>query len=189
MEDESEEVPGEVTGKRDAPLAMDSEAFRRAGHALVDSIAEFLESLPGRPVTPDQSPETIRELIDGEAPLPEDGTDAQTLLERSAKFLYDHSLFNGHPRFMGYVTASPAPIGMLGDLLAAAVNPNVGAWRIGPAATEIELQTVRWIADLVGYPRDCGGLLVSGGTPGYRKPPTSRVWAPTRFGGSRSTSG
>jgi glutamate/tyrosine decarboxylase-like PLP-dependent enzyme len=30
--------------------------------------------------------------------------------------------------------------------------------------TEIEAQTVRWIAELVGYPSDCGGLLVSGGT-------------------------
>jgi glutamate/tyrosine decarboxylase-like PLP-dependent enzyme len=56
-----------------------------------------------------------------------------------------------------------APIGMLGDLLAAAVNPNVGAWMLSPAATEIESQTVRWIAELIGYPPECGGLLVSGG--------------------------
>ena len=52
---------------------------------------------------------------------------------------------------------------MLGDFLAAAVNPNVGAWTLSPAATEIESQTVRWIAELIGYPADCGGLLVSGG--------------------------
>jgi len=77
--------------------------------------------------------------------------------------LFEHSLFNGHPRFFGYITASPAPIGMLGDLLAAAMNPNVGAWTLSPAATEIEAQTVRWIAELIGYPADCGGLLVSGG--------------------------
>jgi aromatic-L-amino-acid decarboxylase len=80
-----------------------------------------------------------------------------------AQLLFDHSLFNGHPRFFGYVTAPPAPIGILGDFLAAAVNPNVGAWMLSPAATEIESQTVRWIAELIGYPVDCGGLLVSGG--------------------------
>jgi aromatic-L-amino-acid decarboxylase len=61
--------------------------------------------------------------------------------------LFDHSLFNGHPRFFGYITAPPAPIGILGDLLAAAVNPNVGGWMLSPSATEIESQTVRWIAD------------------------------------------
>jgi len=163
LSNESEEAPAGTTVKREAPIAMDGESFRRAGYALVDSIADFLDSLPDRPVTPDEPPETVRGLIDADVCLPEDGTDASVLLARAAKLLFDHSLFNGHPRFMGYVTASPAPIGMLGDLLAAAVNPNVGAWRIGPAATEIELQTVRWIADLVGYPRDCGGLLVSGG--------------------------
>ena len=30
-------------------------------------------------------------------------------------------------------------------------------------ASEIEAQTVRWVAELVGYPETCGGLLVSGG--------------------------
>jgi glutamate/tyrosine decarboxylase-like PLP-dependent enzyme len=52
---------------------------------------------------------------------------------------------------------------MLADLLAASVNPNVGGWMLSPAATEIEVQTVRWIAEFMGYPADCGGILVSGG--------------------------
>jgi len=89
--------------------------------------------------------------------------DPGLLLEQTAELLFAHSLLNGHPRFFGYVTAAPAPIGILGDFLAAAVNPNVGAWTLSPAATEIEAQTVRWIASLIGYPADCGGLLVSGG--------------------------
>jgi glutamate/tyrosine decarboxylase-like PLP-dependent enzyme len=64
---------------------------------------------------------------------------------------------------MGYITSSAAPIGALGDLLAASVNANVGGWELSPMAAEIEAQTVRWIAELVGYPTDAGGLLVSGG--------------------------
>jgi len=43
------------------------------------------------------------------------------------------------------------------------VNPNAGAWTLAPIATEIEAQTVRWIAELIGYSPDAGGLLVSGG--------------------------
>jgi aromatic-L-amino-acid decarboxylase len=77
--------------------------------------------------------------------------------------MVDHSLFNGHPRFFGYITSSPSPLGALGDLLASAVNQNVSAWKLAPMATEIEAQTIRWIADLIGFPDDCGGLLVSGG--------------------------
>jgi aromatic-L-amino-acid/L-tryptophan decarboxylase len=148
---------------RDAPLAMDPEEFRRLGHALVESVAAFLGSLPGRPVTTGESPGSIRSLIDAERPLPTAGTDAADLLRSTAELLFDHSLFNGHPRFFGYITSSPAPIGMLGDLLAAAVNPNVGAWTLGPVATEIEAQAVRWVAELIGYPVECGGLFVSGG--------------------------
>jgi len=55
-------------------------------------------------------------------------------------------------------------VGVLGDLLAAAINPNVGGWLLSPMASEIEAQTVRWIAEMIGYPRDAGGLLVTGGT-------------------------
>jgi glutamate/tyrosine decarboxylase-like PLP-dependent enzyme len=146
-----------------APLAMDPQEFRRLGHTLVDSVADFLGTLPSRPVTTGESPATIRTLLNAEAALPETGTDARALLLSAARLLFEHSLFNGHPRFFGYITSSPAPIGMLGDLLAAAVNANGGAWRLAPVATELEAQTIRWIAELIGYHRDCGGLFVSGG--------------------------
>jgi glutamate/tyrosine decarboxylase-like PLP-dependent enzyme len=142
---------------------MDADEFRRAGHSLVDSIATFLESVPERPVTHGESPEQIRSALDAAAHLPHAGSDAAALLHDAARLLYEHSLLNGHPRFFGYITSSPAPIGILADLLAAAVNPNVGAWRLSPMASEIEAQTIRWIAELVGYPTSSGGLLVSGG--------------------------
>ena len=148
---------------RDVPLRMSAADFRRAGHSLVDSIAAHLDGIAGRPVTPGESPEVLQSLLGGERSLPDRGEDADTLLRSAAGLLFDHSLFNGHPRFFGYITSSPAPIGMLGDFLAAAVNANVGSWRLGPIATEIEAQTVRWIAELIGYPASCGGLLVSGG--------------------------
>lgn len=149
--------------RRVAPLAMDAAAFREAGHRLVDQIAEFLESIPSRPVTRGETPAAVRSALGLGGPLPEHGEAPGALLERTAALVFDHSLFNAHPRFFGYITASPAPIGVLGELIAAAANPNVGAWILSPAATEIEAETVRWIAQLIGYPSTCGGLLVSGG--------------------------
>jgi glutamate/tyrosine decarboxylase-like PLP-dependent enzyme len=148
---------------RRAPLAMDAEEFKAAGHSLVDQIAALLESVPRGPVTRGETPPAVREALGLNGGLPEKGTDAATLLTTTAAQLFEHSLFNGHPRFFGYITSSPAPIGMFADLLAAAVNPNVGGWPLSPAATEIEAQTVRWLAELIGYPAGCGGLLVSGG--------------------------
>ncbi len=72
----------------------------------------------------------------------------------------------GERRFWGVITSSAAPIGALGELLAASVNPNMGGWIGGPMANAIEAQTVRWMAELIGYPPACGGLLVSGGNMG-----------------------
>jgi glutamate/tyrosine decarboxylase-like PLP-dependent enzyme len=148
---------------RRAALTMDSGTFRRLGHDLVEQIAGLLEAIPAGPVTRHEPPSALREVFDLDAPLPEQGTAPGPLLDQTARQLFAHSLFNAHPRFFGYITAAPAPIGILGDLLAAALNANVGAWRLSPAATEIESQTIRWIASFIGYPADCGGVLVSGG--------------------------
>ena len=148
---------------RTAPLKMTPDEFRAAGHRLVDRIAERLARIPQGPVKPAETPEDLRAALKIDRPLPEGGADAATLLGEAVELLFDHSTFNGHPRFLGYITSSPAPIGILGDFLAAAVNPNIGGYAIGPAATEIERQTVRWIAEFIGFPSDAGGLLVSGG--------------------------
>jgi len=146
---------------RAVPLDMTPEEFRKVGHRLVDDIAAFLASLPRRPVAPDETPREVRSLLPSD--LPETGADAASLLAEAAPLVFDHSLFNGHPRFFGYITSSAAPIGSLADLLAAAANPNVGAWPLSPAASEIEGQCVRWIGELLGMAPDTEGLLVSGG--------------------------
>src|SRR6476661_6116448 len=148
---------------RTAPLELTEEQFRSLGHDLVDRIASFLGSLRGRAVTPTESADKVRAVLGAARTLPEQGSEAGALLQNAADLLFEHSLFNGHPRFYGYITSSAAPIGMLGDFLAAAANQNVGAWKLSPAATEIEKQTVRWIAELIGFPSEAGGLLVSGG--------------------------
>ena len=112
----------------------------------MDDLAGFLESVPSRPVTRNQSPSMVREALGLGGTLPEHGTNPAPLLARTAELLFQHSLFNGHPRFYGYITAAPAPIGILGEFLAAAVNANVGSFVLAPAATEIESETVKWIA-------------------------------------------
>ncbi len=148
---------------RTAPLEIGPEQFRLMGHRLVDRLANLLETLPDRPVTPpDAEPQSYRSLL-ARHPLPETGADPARLLEEATDLLLERSLFNGHPRFMAYITSSAAPIGMLGDLLAAGVNANCGLWSLSPMASLIEEQTIQWLGELLGYPSPCSGLLVSGG--------------------------
>jgi len=149
--------------QRLVPIEMKSSEFRTIGHHLVDRIADLLDSFPARPVTTGETPSDIRKALDASRRLPELGTDPVTLIDHAIELLFDHSLFNSHPRFWGYITSAAAPIGILGDLLASAINQNTGAWFLSPMASEIEAQTVRWVAELLGFPVNCGGLLVSGG--------------------------
>lgn len=151
-----------TSDQRATTLEMSPDTFRQLGYGLVDRIADLLDTIRDRPVAPRATPGEIRAAL-GESGVPEEGTDPGTILRAATDLLMEHSTFNGHPGFMGYITASAAPIGILGELLAAGVNPNAGAWALSPMASEIEGQTVRWIAEMLGYDPGCGGLFVSGG--------------------------
>ncbi|MDH5598377.1 MAG: aminotransferase class V-fold PLP-dependent enzyme [Cyclobacteriaceae bacterium] len=147
---------------RTSPLEMSPEEFRQQGYKMIDTLADYLENISNYPVTPGESPQQVRKLLQ-EIPFPEEGESVDDILSQSSELLIKHSLFNGHPRFWGFITSSAAPAGALADLLASSINPNVGGWWISPMATEIELQTIDWIARLLGFPTPCGGIMVSGG--------------------------
>ncbi len=147
---------------RSTPINMDIEEFRSIGHQLIDKIASFLDTIEERPVTSGETPTQIQAIL-GNDKLPEQGISADGLMAKATDLVLNHSLLNGHPKFYGYITSSPAPIGALADLLAASVNPNVGANVLSPMATAIEKQTIKWLAEFIGLSPSYGGVLVSGG--------------------------
>jgi glutamate/tyrosine decarboxylase-like PLP-dependent enzyme len=150
------------TIQRTSPIEISKEEFSKTGHQLVDLISGFIASIDKKPVTTGETPRQIQDLL-GNSSLPEDGSPVSELITRTAGLLLDHSLLNGHPKFLGYITSSPAPIGALADLLASVVNANVGANILSPVATAIEMQTVKWLSEFIGYSSSAGGILVSGG--------------------------
>ena len=147
---------------RSAPCDLPPEEFRAIGHSLVDSIADFLHRLPEVPTATSLMPDDLRSAL-GQSPMPEDGRDIAPVVQEFSEKFFKHSTHNGSPRFFGYITSSAAPIGALADMLAAAVNPNCGAWALSPIATEVENETIRWLAEFMGLPGAWDGVLVSGG--------------------------
>jgi aromatic-L-amino-acid/L-tryptophan decarboxylase len=149
---------------RGSPVELDPEAFRELGHRLVDDVAELLAELrspASRPVVPVQTIADVQAAVGNDA-LPEHGSPAGEVLRAATDLLIQRSLLIGHPRFLGYVCGAPAPLGVLGELLAAGVNPNLGGWPLSPVATEIERQVIGWIGEMIGFPAG-DGILVSGG--------------------------
>jgi len=148
--------------QRSTPIDLKKEDFKQLGYQLVDTIANFFDTIEEYPVTKGESPRHLQNLL-GNSDLPSKGIPANEIISKSSDLLLNHSLFNGHPKFLGYITSSPAPIGALADMMAAAVNQNVGAQILSPIATEIEKQTIKWLAQFIGVSSDYGGILVSGG--------------------------
>jgi aromatic-L-amino-acid decarboxylase len=146
--------------QRSTSIDMDAETFRNIGHQLVDEIANFISTVSSYPVTRSPLPHSLQSTLPQTIPV--NGMPPSALIKETWELMVNNSLFNGHPRFWGYITSSPAPIGMLGDLLATAINSNCGAFVLSPMATEIEKQTIQWLGQLIGYPAG-SGIMVSGG--------------------------
>ena len=151
-----------MSHNRQSPIEITRDEFKETGYQLIDTISHFIETINEKRVTTGETPKQIQTVL-GNASLPEDGSSVSALFSTTADLLLNHSLLNGHPKFFGYITSSPSPIGALADLLAAAVNANVGANILSPMATAIEKQTVQWLAEFIGVSSSCGGILVSGG--------------------------
>ena len=95
--------------------------------------------------------------------LPDEGRSADDLLALVREEVFSHPMGNGHPRFFGWVNSPPFSIGIVAELLAAALDPSCAGG--DHAAIYLERCAVRWLMELVGFPtRGSMGLLVSGGS-------------------------
>jgi glutamate/tyrosine decarboxylase-like PLP-dependent enzyme len=142
-------------------LNWDSNRARRFAEQAADLYAELIERLPGLPVSRGWRREDVEAAVARK--VPEEPMDEEDLLAYLREVLLEWSVYTGHPRFMAFVSGTGTVPGAVADMLAAGVNMNVGGWRLGPSATEIELQVVRWFADAFGLPPTAGGMMVSGG--------------------------
>ena len=140
---------------------LDAAEFRELGHQLIDRLADYLEHIEDRPVFPDVSRAELERRF-AEA-LPQRAMPAEQVLAVLERDLLPFCCHVGHPGYFGLITPSPNPVGILGDLIASALNQNIGAWSIGPAGVVVERQTVRWLTDLIGFDEKAGGNLTSGG--------------------------
>ncbi|MEK9663973.1 MAG: aminotransferase class V-fold PLP-dependent enzyme [Candidatus Nanopelagicales bacterium] len=136
---------------------MNPDRNRALDHARDLVAATWAEFDTARDIQPPVSPELLATL---DLPLPETGIDVVAALDEAAEAL-DQSLAQARPRYLAYIGSSGLEIGALADLLAHSHDPNL-AIHAG-AATLIEAQALRWVAEFVGFPAT-GGSFTSGGT-------------------------
>lgn len=140
---------------------MDPREFRTVGHKVVDLLAEYLEQIENKRVFSDAEPRVINQLFSES--LPQEQLSPDEILDELGTKLLPYCTNVGHPGYMGLITPSPNPMGVIADFICSAINQNVGAYSIGPSAVAMERRVVRWLTDLCGYGEGAGGNLTSGG--------------------------
>ena len=134
----------------------DWSAFRASAHAMLDDALDKMQSADqGRVWTP-PTEELVAEMT---KPLPAEGTDIDKMREKLAGVL-PFGAGNTHPRFWGWVHGCGTPAGLLPEIAAAAMNAQLGGRDTG--AIKVEKQVLDWSKEIMGFPRDATGLLVSG---------------------------
>jgi len=146
----------------DDPLALDREAMRRMGYAVVDLLVERIASLRDAPVLQTATPADMAARIDG--PPPEAAGDFAAALDRLATDVLPYVGHFDHPRFFGYIPGAGTWPAALGDLIASATNIDSGAWREAAGPSQLELTVLDWFRGWIGYPDEAAGVLVSGGS-------------------------
>lgn len=138
---------------------QDWHAMRHLGHRMVDDMMDYLQGVRERPVW---HPISTMDKDSLNQPLPLDPQPVEEVYSEFLEHILPNPMGNIHPRFWGWVIGTGSATGMLAEMLASAMNPNVGGG--DHIANYVEKQVVEWMRELVGLPEGTSGLLVTGGS-------------------------
>jgi aromatic-L-amino-acid/L-tryptophan decarboxylase len=148
-----------------SPFAMDDQAFRALGYRLVDTLGAYLEALPGNPVY-QPLPGEVRRQIE-EMRLPTEGMDPEAILQFFTQRVLPYGRGQNHPCFAAFVDPAASKLSMLAAFASAVTNTSGAGGEY--AAIYLEQLAVRWLMELIGFPRDgSDGVLLGGGSDANR---------------------
>jgi aromatic-L-amino-acid decarboxylase len=127
---------------------LSPDEFRRAAHAAVDWIADYLEHPERVPVRAPVRPGDVAARLPASPPA--QGEPLTRIAQDFHDVIVPGITHWNHPAFFGYFSISGSYPGILGELFAAGLNVNNMLWLTSPAATELELRTVDWLRQLMG---------------------------------------
>ena len=136
---------------------MPPDEFRQHGHALVEWIARYFETIVQRPVLPGSTPGALRDALPDSAP--ESAEPFEDVLADLDRLIVPHATHWNHPGFFAYFAITGSGPGVLMDFVSSALNQQAMLWRTSPAATELESVMVRWLARLMHLPDAMDGVI------------------------------
>jgi len=146
----------------EVPETLDPEDWdqlRALAHRAIDDSFAYLQSVRERPVW-QPVPDAVVARLQGAAPRQPLG--AEAAYADFKELVLPYPVGNAHPRFWAWFMGNGTPFAAVADFLAAIVNPNLGGGN--HVANHVEAQVVQWCKEIVGFPANSSGLLVSGGS-------------------------
>jgi glutamate/tyrosine decarboxylase-like PLP-dependent enzyme len=133
--------------------------MRALAHRMVDDAITYLETVRERPVW-QPMPKEVTSHFD--EPAPHEPAGAEAAYKEFLETIFPYPMGTIHPRFWGWYMGNGTVLGALADLMASTMNSNLGGGN--HVANLVEEQVVNWIKEMLGFPKDASGLLVSGGS-------------------------
>src|SRR5918995_969268 len=136
---------------------MNPEDFRKAGHRLIDWIADYRASVDSRPVMARTEPGAIKaKLPSSPPPHPESFDDIIKDLDR---IVVPGVTTWQHPQFFGYFPSNALLSSVLGDFVSGGLGVIGLAWQSSPALTEVEEVVVDWMRQMLGLSDAWSGVI------------------------------
>ncbi len=144
------------------PFRLSIDARRAVWDQLAGEIEAHWSGVDALPVAPVLDPAALRRRL---ATLSlESGISPDAAISFVVDGLRAQQVHTAHPRYFGLYNPSPATMGVVGDALVAAFNPQLAAWSHSPFAAEVEAYLIRCFAERFGFPADhADGVFTSGG--------------------------
>jgi glutamate/tyrosine decarboxylase-like PLP-dependent enzyme len=135
------------------------EEMRALAHRMVDDAITYLETVRERPVW-QPIPEDVTARFKEKAP--HEPAEASAVYEEFLETIFPYPMGTTHPRFWSWYMGNGTVLGALADFMASVTNSNLGGGN--HAAILVEEQVINWLKDMIGFPEEASGLLVSGGS-------------------------
>jgi aromatic-L-amino-acid decarboxylase len=140
---------------------MSAEDFRRHGRAVVDWIANYLETIKLRPVLSQVKPGAVRDRLPVHPP--DHGQPFDTMLRDIDEIIMPGITHWQHPNFHAYFPCNNSYPSILGELLSAGLGIQGMLWSTSPACTELETLVLDWLVDMLGLPQQFKSTSSGGG--------------------------
>jgi len=141
--------------------------FDEETELLSQSVIDYARKRMRMDPVPLDGPRSLAELtLTAGQTITEDGLGGQEALGLFESVLAKACLSIDHPRYLSFIPCAPTEAASLFDLVVGSSSIYAGSWLEGAGAVYAENQSLRWIADLAGFPAEAGGVFVQGGTLG-----------------------